>query len=115
MKRAALFISLLVVSNATFAAWIDVSGNVTSIVTYGHRETILVSLSSAGAEVGGCMNKTGFAISQTMSPEGRARMYAMLLAAKTTDTPVTISYNDVGNCEPWDANQAVYRKITRLR
>ncbi|BCL73494.1 hypothetical protein TUMSATVNIG1_54700 [Vibrio nigripulchritudo] len=44
----------------------------------------------------------------------RSRMYSMLLTAKASGKPVTVSYNDVGGCEPWDQNINVYRRIVRL-
>ncbi len=110
-----ILVVLLTLSTTSNARWLDVSGNVTHLVTYAHNETILVTLDNTGNDVLECSNKVTFAISKTMSPEGRSRMYSLLLAAKTSGSRVTVSYNDVGNCEPWDANPNAYRKITRLK
>jgi len=87
---------------------------VKNISTYSSTETILVNLDSHGTAVEDCTNTTTFAISKTISSEARARMYALLLAAKSSNSSVTIAFNDVGNCEPWDANQNAYRIITRI-
>lgn len=97
------------------SAWISTTSKVVDIVTYAHTETVLVTLSDPGSTVQECSSKVTFAIGSAVSPEGRARMYSLLLTAKTTNSNVTVSYSDVGNCEPWDANPTAYRKIVRLR
>ncbi|TDF39834.1 hypothetical protein EYS14_10080 [Alteromonadaceae bacterium M269] len=99
----------------SFAAWLNTSGKVTSLVTYATTNTILVGLSVDGADVAQCSNKTTFAISKDIDAEARARMYALLLAAKTADTTVVVSYQDAGGCEPWSSNPSVYRRIVRLQ
>jgi len=109
------FLTLLLASINSYAVWINTSGTVESIITYSGRETILVGLSSDGTDVEDCSSKTTFAISKDMSEEGRARMYSMLLTAKTTGETVTLSYSDTGGCEEWDSNTNVYRRIVRLR
>jgi len=101
-------------SNGVFAAWLNVTGKVTSINTYASRETVLVNLDNAGAEVAECSNKTTFAISKGISAEARARMYSLLLAAQSANRKVRIAFNDVGSCESWDAATSVYRKIQRV-
>ena len=106
---------LFTLSFSSSATWLDAVGKVTGLTTYAHTETILVSISSPGADVAECSNKSTFAISSTMSAEGRARMYAMLLSAQATGRNVVISYNSVGNCEPWGPNQNAYRRIVRLK
>ena len=110
-----LFWTLLLASVASKAAWIEASGKVNSIAIYSSTETILVTLNSHGAPVTGCSNTSAFAVSNSMSPEGRARMYAMLLAAKTAGTVITVAYDELGGCEPWGSNQSVYRIIRRMR
>ncbi|MGR3971747.1 hypothetical protein [Shewanella sp. 1180_01] len=96
------------------AAWVNTTGKITSIVNYAHRDTILVALSDNGMAVSQCSDRTTFAVGDKYTPERRARMYAMLLAAQASERSITISYNDVGNCEPWDSNPDVFRLITRL-
>lgn len=102
-------------SAAANAAWLNVSGKVENIITYAHTETILVNISANGASVDACSNATTFAISKDISPEARARMYAMLLAAQSTERTVVVSFREVEGCEPWDSNPSAYRQIVRLR
>lgn len=109
-----LFVFLFL-SQGVYAYWIDASGKVTSIITYAHTDTILIKLEVAGTEVPECGNKSDFAISKSVPEERRSKMYALLLAAKMSGTPVTVSFSHSGNCEPWDSNSSVYRMITRLR
>lgn len=109
-----LFVFLFL-SKGVYAYWVDASGKVTSIITYAHTDTILVKLEVAGTEVPECDNKSDFAISKSVPEERRSKMYALLLAAKMSGTPVTVSFSHSGNCEPWDSNSSVYRMITRLR
>ncbi len=97
------------------AVWLDTKGKVTRLITYADHDTIIVTLDKAGTDVTACLNKSDFVISQSISAEGRARMYAYLLAAKTTGSLVTISYNHQNGCEAWDTNPAIYRKIMRLQ
>ena len=106
---------MLFVTVNSHAAWIEASGTVNNIMTYSTTNTVLVNLSSNGASVDECSNSSTFAISKSASEEARERMFAMLLAAKTTGTKVTVAYNDVGGCEPWGASPNVYRTITRMR
>jgi len=106
---------LLCMSTFSNAAWINVSGKITNLSTYANTETILVTLDNHGRNIEECSNKTTFAISNSISAEARARMYANLLAAKTAKNTVTIAYSEVGSCEPWDSNPSGYRKILRLQ
>jgi len=106
---------LVLFSNFTMAQWLTVSGPVKRIVTYAHTETILVEVSDEDVGAGTCSNKKTFAISSTMSEEGRARMYAMLLSAQATGREVLVSYLDDGGCEAWFGAHDVYRRITVLR
>ncbi|GAB1624081.1 hypothetical protein AAOGI_41310 [Agarivorans albus] len=99
----------------SFAIWLDTQGKVTNLITYSGPETVLVQLSNTGAPVEGCSDKSTFAISSGISAEARARMYSMLLAARESGRVITVSYSDVGGCEPWGASPNVYRKIVRLR
>ncbi len=108
-------IFLLMFSLHSEARWLDVSGKVLYLVTYANTNTILVTLDQQGSDVSECSSKDTFAISRGLDPEARSRMYSLLLAAKVSDTPVVISFNEVGNCESWSSTQNVYRKITRLR
>jgi hypothetical protein len=96
------------------AAWLNTSGTVDRITTYYHRETVLIRLSSNGVDVPACSNNTTFAISKDISPEARARMFAMLLSAQATGREVTVTYSDAGSCESWDSNPSAYRRILRL-
>lgn len=114
MKKLILSAILALPLNS-YAVWIEAPGKVTHLITYAHNNTILVTLSSSGTPVADCTSKTMFAISKSIEPEARARMYSKLLAAQVSDQTVTVAYNDVGNCEPWDANASAYRKITRLK
>ena len=114
MKKFLIFLVFSLPASA-FAGWLDVTSKVDRLVTYAHNNTVLVYLSKTGSDVTACSNKTGFAISKTIEPEARARMYSMLLAAQASDRDVTVTYNDTGNCEPWDAGETVFRKIVRLR
>lgn len=50
-----------------------------------------------------------------MSPEGRARMYSMLLSAQATGREVTVAVLDTGDCESWFSAQDVYRRIARIQ
>lgn len=109
-----IFILLTLFSLPSNAVWLNTTGKVSNIVTYGGTETVLVNLSAKGTAVPECSNTSTFAISRSISPEQRARMFAILLAAKSSDRHVTVSYSDVGSCEPWDSNTNAYRKITRL-
>ena len=106
---------LLCWSVSSYASWTDTGGQVVSLVTYAHTNTILVTLSKDGTDVEACSNKKTFAISKDIGEEQRTRMYSMLLAAQAVGRDVVVSYNRVGNCEPWDANPSGYRKIVRLR
>ena len=115
MKLTLTIILLFISSNTYAASWISTSGTVENIITYAHPETILVDLSTDGTNVGECSNKKTFAISKSMSTEGRARMYAMLLSAQATGRVVTISFLDVDGCEPWFSTLNVYRKITIIK
>jgi hypothetical protein len=114
MKRY-IFSSLILWSSYASAGWIDTAGSVEHITTYGHTETILVKLSVNGTDVAECSSKVSFAISKSISEEARARMYSMLLAAQASGRNVRVSYDNVGGCEPWDANGNVFRKIDRLQ
>ena len=113
MKKS-IFILIFMLPISSYAAWISATGKVDRVVTYGHNNTILVYLSSHGKAVTECSNTNGFAISKSIESEARSRMYSMILAAQALGREVTVSYNDAGGCEPWDANSSVYRKITRL-
>lgn len=112
--KSLVFIFFVLLSFPSHAVWLNSSGEVTSIITYAGKDTVLVNLSTAGTAVQECASTATFAISSTLSAEQRARMFAILLAAKTAGSKVTISYNDVGSCEPWDSNPNAYRKIIRL-
>lgn len=117
MKSLKLLVVLffLTASQDSVAAWLNTSGKVTGIVTYMRSETILVTLSSSGTNVAECSSTVTFAISSSMSTEGRSRMYAMLLSAQATGRTIIVSYNEAGSCEAWGATQNVYRRIVRLR
>ena len=114
MKSVFLVSLLLLMPLESYAAWITASGKVTDLYTYASRETVLVKLDVNGADVAECSNKTFFAISKDISEEARARMYSTLLAAKVSGSTVSLAFNDVGGCEPWDSNPSVYRVITRI-
>ncbi|MDP2572707.1 hypothetical protein Q8W40_10980 [Vibrio penaeicida] len=115
IKNITLFsLASLLLSFPSYGKWLSTSGTITSLTTYGHTNTVLVSLTDQGANITECSNKTTFAISSSLDPEARSRMYSMLLAARASGKAVTISYSDVGGCEPWDRNLNVYRRITRL-
>jgi len=115
MNKLVTFVFLCVLSTSANAVWLNSTGKITGIITYAGKETILINISASGADVEECLNKNTFAISSSISPEARARMYSMLLSAQATGRNVTVSYNDVGSCEPWDSNSSVYRKIVRLQ
>ncbi|WP_096087865.1 hypothetical protein [Agaribacterium haliotis] len=98
------------------AYWLEASGEVASLNIYASNNTILVNLKDVdGDDVDECANKTTFAVSKSLEPEARARMYAYLLAAKTAGARVTLAFNHEGGCEPWGSKSDVYRKIQRLR
>lgn len=107
--------AFLFLSQGVCAYWVDATGKVTSIITYAHTDTILVKLDVAGADVPECSNKSDFSISNSVPEERRSKMYALLLAAKMSGAPVTVSFSHSGSCEPWDSKTSVYRIITRLR
>lgn len=109
-----LLLFLFLLSNQAYAVWVSVTGKVTNIVSYAHRDTFLVSLSNVGVAVKQCSDNSTFAVGDSYSSERRERMFAMLLTAQASDRSVTISYSDVGGCEPWDSNPDVFRLITRL-
>ncbi|MEM7763891.1 MAG: hypothetical protein AAF290_07390 [Pseudomonadota bacterium] len=113
MKKIFIVFALLLSVNS-HAVWINVTGTVVNIVTYAHTDTVLVTLSVPGQDVVECVNKTQFAISSTTSEERRARMYAMLLSAKASETPITITYNDVGSCEAYGSTTNAYRTVLRM-
>ena len=98
--------------NTHAASWVSSTGTVKVLATYAHTETIIVEISDDDIGVGTCSNKKAFAISDSMSPEGRARMYSMLLAAQASGRKVTLSYLNEGGCESWFSTHDVYRKIT---
>lgn len=114
MKYCLLLLALFSVSSFS-AYWIDTAGKVTAIITYAGTETILVTLSNHGTDVAECASKTTFAVSKSISAEARSRMYAMLLSAQATGRNITVSYSNIGGCEPYGANANAYRKIARLR
>lgn len=115
MKKYALGVLLLGLGQISNAAWIEASGKVTQIMTYYSTDTVLVNLSSSGEPVIACSDTSTFAIPNTASDESRSRMFAMLLAAKTAGTNITIAYDEVGGCEPWGSNSSAYRTIRRMR
>ena len=112
MKKFFVVFALLFSVNS-HAVWVNVTGTVVNMVTYAHTDTILVTLSVPGQDVVECVNKTQFAISSTMTEERRARIFAMLLSAKASETPVTIAYNDVGSCEAYGSTTNAYRRVLR--
>jgi hypothetical protein len=114
LARTLLVFLVTVLSSNSYAVWLNTSGNIATITTYAHTNTILVSLSNDGHRINECSSDNVFAISSAMDSEARSRMYSMLLAAKSANKAVTISYSDVGNCEPWDSNRSAYRRIVRL-
>ena len=67
-----VFLITLFFSAYSHAYWIDTSGKVTSIITYAHTDTVIVTLTSAGADVAECTNKTNFVISKSINSEARA-------------------------------------------
>ena len=110
------FTALVLVSLKSYSAyWMDTTGKVNSIVNYAHTNTILINLSVAGNNVEECSNKSTFAISASIDPEIRSRMYAMLLSAQATGRNITLSYSNIGNCEGYGSNANSYRRIVRLR
>ncbi len=115
MKKIFLGLLLSVATGSANAAWIETAGEVTSIMTYSTTNTILVNLSSQGAPVKACSNTSTFAIPKSTSAESRARMYSMVLAAKTAGTQITVAYDENGGCEPWGSNTSAYRIIKRMR
>ena len=112
--KALIGAAALLFSISANSAWLNTTGMITNLTTYSHTETILVALSNVGSDISACSDKTTFAISKSISPEARARMYSMLLAAQASGRPVVVSYSDTGGCEPWDASQNVFRQIVRL-
>jgi hypothetical protein len=113
MKTIALA-ALLFVTTSVNAVWINATGKVEEVWTYATNNTVLVKLSVAGRDVEECSNKTMFAISKGITEEARSRMYSMLLSAQSKGNLVTVSFNDVGSCESWDADPAAFRKIYRV-
>ena len=97
-----------------FAVWINATGKIEKLHVYQHTGVILVTLDTDGADVTDCSNKRTFAISSSVTHERRQIMLSVLMSAEARGKPVTLAYNDVGGCEPWDANASVYRKITRI-
>jgi|GEM_PF-1574333 len=114
MIKYLLALMLITSSAPSFAVWLNTAGKIKEIITYAGRETILVNLDGSGTKVNECSNTRTFAISKSISAEARSRMYAMLLSAQATGKNVTLSYNDVGGCEPWGSTANVYRTIVRL-
>lgn len=115
MNKLIVFVFLYILSTSANATWLNSSGKIVNIITYANKEAILVTISTNGIDVAECSNKSVFAISASISSEARARMYSMLLSAQATGRNITVAYNDVGGCEPWDSNSSVYRRINRLR
>ncbi|MBD8513360.1 hypothetical protein IFO68_11805 [Photobacterium sp. CAU 1568] len=118
MKKYIFILIAVCLSSNAFSStnyWVDTTGKVLNIATYATTETVLVFLDNNGQDVAECSDKQAFAISNTLSSEARARMYSMLLAAKTAGTPITVAYTKVGSCEAWGSNNSVYRRIMRLR
>lgn len=113
MKKIITILALLFSADSA-AVWLNTKAKITNIITYSSRNTILVQLEAEGAKVPECSNSNTFAISSTLDPEARARMYSTLLAARSADRPVIVSYNDAGGCEPWGNTSNVYRRIVRL-
>lgn len=105
---------MLALSCPLKADWLQVKAKVAGISTYSHTETILVTLVLSGTAVADCSNNTSFAISHSLSEEGRARMYSTLLAAQLAGKDVAIAFNRSGGCEPWDTNPMAYRTIVRI-
>ncbi len=114
MKTWGLLLASSLVFSVHAAEWINVTGEVVGLTTYARTNTILVTLDSEGAEVAECSNRSTFAISKDDVPEARSRMYSMLLAAKTAEKKVVLTYQNIDGCEPWDSNPTAYRKILRL-
>ncbi|MEL4474617.1 hypothetical protein AAEH86_22490, partial [Shewanella algae] len=73
---------MLALSCPLKADWLQVKAKVAGISKYSHTETILVTLVTlvtlvlSGTAVADCSNNTSFAISHSLSEEGRARMYS---------------------------------------
>lgn len=118
MKKLIILLFCVFCSTGAFSdekKWIDTQGKVKKLSTYAHTETVLVYLDNPGQSISQCTDTTAFAISHSISSEARSRMFSLLLAAKAAGTPVTVSYLNTGDCEPWDASTSAYRKITRIR
>ena len=108
-----VFLGLLFFSTSANAAWLVSTGKVEILLIYPKTQ-ILVKLSNNGSPIPACSNKEYFSISSTYSEEARNRMFSTLLAAKMAGKDVSISYNDVDNCDSWDSVSNVYRKVTRI-
>jgi hypothetical protein len=108
-----LLLLLLVTVNAN-AAWIGVTGKVTTILLYDSTDSILVVLDSSGAAVAECSNNQTFAINGALPADRRNQMLSALMTAKASGQSVTIMFNDVGGCVSWGASSNVYRKIERV-
>ena len=108
-----LLLLLLVTVNAN-AAWIGVTGKVTTILLYDSTDSILVVLDSPGTVVAECSNNQTFAINGTLPADRRNQMLSALMMAKASGQSVTIMFNDVGGCVSRGASSNVYRKIERV-
>jgi hypothetical protein len=93
-------------AHATYNA--NLSGNVVDVMTYTNGELLFI-LSNQPTSNGSC-NAAYFELDESATTDSAAfnRMYARLLEAYATGTPVNVGYDDAGNCASGGAIQ-VYR------
>lgn len=112
MKKILGFL-LILCSTPSAAAWLSTSGTILNINFYAATDTVLVLLSSYGADTG-CTNKTTFAIDGSLPTERRQQMVSALLSAEASGSTVNVYYEDSGGCVAWNTDSNAYRSIKRL-
>ncbi|WP_062567159.1 hypothetical protein [Pseudoalteromonas arabiensis] len=114
MKRFLFIVFFILFSHNAKAVWISATGKVENMSIYSSTRILVKLENQNGAPVQACSNNEFFIIPAGYSEDSRDRMYSTLLAAKMAGATVSISYEDVGNCEPWGVTPNVYRRIVRL-
>jgi hypothetical protein len=91
----ALLLLASTTSNATYNA--NINGIVTEVVVYPDTDVLLFRIANQPTSHPQC-DPAYFEVASS-TPEGRRnQIFALLLASKAAGTPVTIGYDNAGNC-----------------
>lgn len=98
MRRLALGFLLAVVSSSSNAVYnANMSGVVAWVATYAESDSIYFALTNQPSSHPGCASHY-FVITGATTADRRKAMLSNLLIARTTREPITIGYDDTGDC-----------------